>query len=171
MFMLVSWFGLTLPLLNAAAVQQECRDRKSGSAGMPRPISYAVFCLNPATPSIYTLSLHDALPISTLPTAYDVYPLDGRHDGGYYTVKDCVTIDVLPRTPGNNVYVGFMVWSNFTATKCRGGSAGMPRSEERFSRNAETDLVCRLLLESGDPLDLHSFPTRRSSDLYPPDCL
>src|SRR5207244_9560594 len=78
----------------------------------------------------------------------DVYPLDGRHDGGYYTVKDCVTIDVLPRTPGNNVYVGFMVWSNFTATKCRGlvslnqvikeiiclqpldrksGSAGMPR--------------------------------------------
>src|SRR5690554_6860330 len=51
---------------------------------------------------------------------YDVFPLDGRHDGGYYTVKDCVTIDVLPRTPGNNVYVGFMVWSNFTATKCRG---------------------------------------------------
>src|SRR5437588_11827177 len=46
--------------------------------------------------------------------------LDGRHDGGYYTVKDCVTIDVLPRTPGSNVYVGFMVWSNFTATKCRG---------------------------------------------------
>src|SRR5947199_7353696 len=27
------------------AVQQECRDRKSGSAGMPRPTSYAVFCL------------------------------------------------------------------------------------------------------------------------------
>src|SRR5689334_25374271 len=30
MFMLVSWFGLTLPLLNAEigrAVQQECRDR------------------------------------------------------------------------------------------------------------------------------------------------
>src|SRR5262249_57998498 len=117
-----------------------------------------------------------------LPTAYDVYPLDGRHDGGYYTVKDCVTIDVLPRTPGNNVYVGFMVWSNFTATKCRGlvslnqvikeiiclqplksGDlclvlllavllllllvAPCLRSEERFSRNAETDLVCRLLLD------------------------
>src|SRR5436190_22166076 len=39
---------------------------------------------------------------TTLPTAYDVYSLDGRYDGGYYTVKDCVTIDVLPRTPGNN---------------------------------------------------------------------
>src|SRR5688500_3475626 len=57
---------------------------------------------------------------TTLPTAYDVYPLDGRDDGGYYTVKDCVTIAALPRTPGNNVYVGSMVWSNFTATKCRG---------------------------------------------------
>src|SRR5579859_6638866 len=68
-----------------------------------------------AETEIYTLSLHDALPIcadiafdadpkffaclvrfesssvpTTLPTAYDVYPLDGRHDGGYYTVKDCV---------------------------------------------------------------------------------
>src|SRR5258708_2734318 len=53
-------------------------------------------------------------------TAYDVYPLDGRHDGGYYTVTACVTIEVGPRTRGNNVYVGFMVWSNFTATKCRG---------------------------------------------------
>src|SRR5438034_3961914 len=33
----------------------------------------------------------------------------------------------------------------------QGGSAGMPRSEERFSRNAETDLVCRLLLEKKNP--------------------
>src|SRR2546430_1291825 len=37
---------------------------------------------------------------TTLPTAYDVYPLDGRHDGGHDTVNDCVTIDVLPRTTG-----------------------------------------------------------------------
>src|SRR2546428_8179281 len=40
-------------------------------------------------------------------------------------------INIIARRMGNNVYVGFMVW----------------RSEERFSRNAETDLVCRLLLE------------------------
>src|SRR5687767_15087834 len=65
------------------------------------------------------------------------------------------------------------------------------RSEERFSRNAETDLVCRLLLEQDSHeksgqyrivrrrhvsvlcwfecyrhhRDLRSFPTRRSSDL------
>src|SRR3989454_12360564 len=49
---------------------------------------------------------------TTLPTAYDDYPLAGRHDGGYYTVKDCVTIDVLPRTPANKVYVGCMASSN-----------------------------------------------------------
>src|SRR5207247_8883524 len=57
---------------------------------------------------------------TTLPTTYDVYPLDGRHDGGYYTVKDCVTFDVLPRTPCNNVYFGFLVWCIFTAIKFRG---------------------------------------------------
>src|SRR4051794_41729033 len=62
---------------------------------------------------------------TTLPTAYDVYPLDGRHDGGYYTVKDCVTIDVHPKDKHHR----------------------QSRSEERFSRNAETDIVCRLLLE------------------------
>src|SRR5438046_1415508 len=56
---------------------------------------------------------------TTLPSAYDVYPLDGRHDGGSYTVKDCVTIDVLPRPPGDNVDVGFMVCSHLTATECR----------------------------------------------------
>src|SRR5437868_11812707 len=56
---------------------------------------------------------------TTLPTAYDVYPLDGRHDGG--TEEDS-------------------------------------RSEERFSRNAETELVCRLLLEKkneDDPAVTH----------------
>src|SRR4249920_415886 len=72
-----------------------------------------------STPLIWLFRLESSSVPTTLPTAYDVYPLDSRHDGGYYTVKDCVTIDVLPRAPGNNVYVGFMVWSNFTATKCR----------------------------------------------------
>src|SRR5699024_7170446 len=34
---------------------------------------------------------------TTLPSAYYLYPLDGRHVVGYYTVKYCMTIDVLPR--------------------------------------------------------------------------
>src|SRR5262249_54770900 len=58
-----------------------------------------------------------AVPIS-LSTAYDVHPLDGRHDGGYYRVNDCVAMDMLRRTPGNNFYVGVLVWSNFAAAKC-----------------------------------------------------
>src|SRR5262249_17254305 len=57
---------------------------------------------------------------TTLPTAYDVYPLDGRHDGGYYTVKDCEIVCVLPLTPGINRYVGCLVCSYFTVTNCRG---------------------------------------------------
>src|SRR2546421_12951776 len=47
---------------------------------------------------------------STLPTAYEGYPLVGRYDGGYYTVKYCVSIKGLARTPGYYVYDGFMVW-------------------------------------------------------------
>src|SRR5260221_515172 len=53
---------------------------------------------------------------TTLPTAYDVYPLDGRHDGGYYTVKDGVTIDVVPRAPANNVF--FSSRSRHTRSLC-----------------------------------------------------
>src|SRR5260370_35206262 len=34
---------------------------------------------------------------TTLPSAFDVYPLVVRHDGGYYTVKDCGPINALPR--------------------------------------------------------------------------
>src|SRR5262249_57857808 len=62
-----------------------------------------------ATTEIYTLSLHDALPI--------------------YRLMLMVGLSFRERVDRKS------------------GSAGMPRSEERFSRNAETDLVCRLLLE------------------------
>src|SRR5437899_6669402 len=45
-------------------------DRKSGSAGMPRPISYAVFCLKKKTlagPALKAIFAHEgALPIATL---------------------------------------------------------------------------------------------------------
>src|SRR5260370_7556244 len=36
---------------------------------------------------------------TTLPTAFDFYPLVGRHVGVYYTFNAFVTITVLPRTP------------------------------------------------------------------------
>src|SRR6478752_2394098 len=34
----------------------ECLDRKSGSAGMPRPISYAVFCLKKKSAQLASVS-------------------------------------------------------------------------------------------------------------------
>src|SRR5262249_40118416 len=67
---------------------------------------------------------------TTLPTASDVYPLDGRHDGGYYTVKDWVSTAVVPCQRCNIVYVGFMCCPNFTASKCRGLVALMQLMKE-----------------------------------------
>src|SRR5437667_5756797 len=76
-----------------------------------------------ATTEIYTLSLHDALPISRQQEPYDQY-----HENSHAKHWDYHKTPLIGR---------------------------QPRSEERFSRNAETDLVCRLLLEKkkkrGDP--------------------
>src|SRR4028118_2443911 len=68
---------------------------------------YVFFFNDTATTEIYTLSLHDALPISGL-------------------------VQRRSKTEHRKTF-----------SKC----ATKTRSEERFSRNAETDLVCRLLLE------------------------
>src|SRR5437762_13264194 len=75
---------------------------------------FIFFSNDTATTEIYTLSLHDALPIS------------GRVQQTY---KHSVPRFFVPEH-------GTM----FTLEQRN-------RSEERFSRNAETDLVCRLLLE------------------------
>src|SRR5438445_1605136 len=69
---------------------------------------YSFFFNDTATTEIYTLSLHDALPIYYRPP-----PRRGRK----------------------------MVFRE------REDGYAVLRSEERFSRNAETDLVCRPLLE------------------------
>src|SRR5437763_13941732 len=71
---------------------------------LPCTFSHRAMYKDSSTTAIYTLSLHDALPI--FPTAYDVYPLDGRHDGGYYTVKDCVTIDGIITTIMATIQIG-----------------------------------------------------------------
>src|SRR5699024_9095961 len=62
--------------------------------------AYIAFAANPKFVASLVRFESSSVP-TTLPTANDAYTLDGRHDGAYYTVKDCVTIDVLPRTPGN----------------------------------------------------------------------
>src|SRR5438094_2681856 len=39
------------------AATETITDRKSGSAGMPRPISYAVFCLKKKIEHLYTIEI------------------------------------------------------------------------------------------------------------------
>src|SRR5438445_13540641 len=82
------------------------------SCSMPQSMLSIVsffFFNDTSTTEIYTLSLHDALPI-------------------YSLVFSELFHSLAPRP------LAAKEWNN-------------SRSEERFSRNAETDLVCRLLLE------------------------
>src|SRR5437899_10481000 len=73
-----------------------------------------------STTEIYTLSLHDALPI----------------------LKRLFVSSHLSEV----IYVWCYCWRYCFCNSTKHKSPHL-RSEERFSRNAETDLVCRLLLE------------------------
>src|SRR5204862_7025853 len=79
---------------------------------------FIFFFNDTTTTEIYTLSLHDALPISCDPRQQE--PYDQYHENSHAKHWDYHKTPLIGR---------------------------QPRSEERFSRNAETDLVCRLLLE------------------------
>src|SRR5256886_13494627 len=81
-----------------------------------------------ATTEIYTLSLHDALPISTY-----ISPLSNS--------TPCIRKDRI--SSKSLMRLSICLWKRFCLFVCR----ALSRSEERFSRNAETDIVCRLLLE------------------------
>src|SRR5206468_12982496 len=95
-----------------------------------------------ATTEIYTLSLHDALPIFSkqqqvseimrqmLTQAQTAGQYFTNHQIKEMTRKVSAEVDLVHQQTQNQRY----------------GSSHI-RSEERFSRNAETDLVCRLLLE------------------------
>src|SRR5207245_3608396 len=48
-FVLITLLNVTLIILTLSVSRLLNLDRKSGSAGMPRPISYAVFCLKKKT--------------------------------------------------------------------------------------------------------------------------
>src|SRR4051812_49823916 len=73
------------------------------------------------TTEIYTLSLHDALPIFMPPNL-----------GGFFMVRS---------------YYPSECHADYFDFERNIQKGNKNRSEERFSRNAETDLVCRLLLE------------------------
>src|SRR5207237_4352296 len=96
-------------------------------------VFHVVFCRT-STHDIYTLSLHDALPICI---QGDVLATDNNTVGmGDAGIKSAIQGSNVPNPD--------------EAVPSLIPASPMPtvlRSEERFSRNAETDLVCRLLLE------------------------
>src|SRR5437762_1284676 len=157
----------------SAALRAAPRDRKSTRLNSShRCISYAVFCLNAlAPPALSTLSLHDALPICRRVAVHGV-------DGGLDLVRTWrvaaqagahqrLALGDQRPVPERAVLVGE------PDQRAVGRPARRPaRSEEHTSElQSPMYLVCRLLLEcSGAPRSLHSFPTRRSSDLSPRRC-
>src|SRR5205807_3855656 len=97
----------------------------------------AFFFSTPSSSDMFTLSLHDALPI--------LWPVDAKGEPlkatsymavGFYVAKYVNKKSDMDLAAKG---LGAKEWNNSLKTNSR--------SEERFSRNAETELVCRLLLE------------------------
>src|SRR5205807_8524783 len=97
--------------------------------------------------NIFTLSLHDALPISSLvlflvlwlKLVKDFLKVRCRLALLPFLISCLIWLDLVASLPLIKERI-LVIISGRLATKSN-------RSEERFSRNAETDLVCRLLLE------------------------
>lgn len=63
----------------------------------------------------------DGVVPNAVPALYDVYPIETFNNGKAISFKDAVTIDSHPRTVGNDVYAGIMLWSNaWTASTISG---------------------------------------------------
>src|SRR4028119_893739 len=148
------------------------RDRKSGSAGMPRPISYAVFCLKKKKleppPTSQPRRPPAARPAPTSPRRRARPPIptprEGRPPppGGAGSCRFFFFFLMIRRPPRSTLFPYTTLFrsnrscptGNSTLPSARSGDPGHQiRSEERFSRNAETDLVCRLLLETKKHID------------------
>src|SRR5436305_10354813 len=85
-------------------------------------LNYFFFFNDPATTEIYTLSLHDALPILLEDKLCLIFKLAPSVCRMTFPISASLLVRLVVLLP-------------------------FQRSEERFSRNAETELVCRLLLE------------------------
>src|SRR2546427_42182 len=129
-------------------------DRKSTRLNSSHSqISYAVFCLkkkthqssffffnDTATTEIYTLSLHDALPISDAKCA-DCLKLGADHAINYRTQDFAAEVQRITEGRGVDVILD-MVAGGYVAREVQS------RSEEHTSElQSQSNLVCRLLLE------------------------
>src|SRR5437588_195624 len=112
------------------------------------PRLYLFFFNDTATTEIYTLSLHDALPI-----------LGAKEWNNSLKTK----LSLLPKK-----LFRIRMSRNFGSSDSLVFSE--LRSEERFSRNAETDLVCRLLLEKKKRKDISIVKSRCTYDNRTSSC-
>src|SRR5207237_9654251 len=111
------------------------------------------FTTHTAPSKFYLLSLHDALPIcpsqfATRRTLFHVLVGCGLLMLKVSRLK--LPVIWLLVSMWLNTLTKSQIWTNSHITgsfKRLTFSINRPRSEERFSRNAETDLVCSLLLE------------------------
>src|SRR5687768_18474533 len=89
--------------------------------------SFLFFFNDPATTEIYTLSLHDALPI-------------------YVATSHALAVEAVPAAGGDDLVVLAVVEADGRAAQAKG--VARPRSEEHTSElQSRLHLVCRLLLE------------------------
>src|SRR5204863_9029888 len=94
------------------------------------------FCTRPATPESYTLSLHDALPISPLEPRQTQSPARARSLGGRRPAPVGAETAIAP-----DRIARARPWPSWCGRTLR-------RSEEHTSElQSRRDLVCRLLLE------------------------
>src|SRR5437762_3400287 len=124
-------------------------DRKSTRLNSShRCISYAVFCLNPASTKFSLLSLHDALPIYGLPTTIDGFAAVFGH-------LDLGDVGLAGKGRAHELRVKFfLAVQPMVVVALSAGGHAQPihhetRSEEHTSElQSPMYLVCRLLLES-----------------------
>src|SRR5699024_12457921 len=104
-------------------------------------ISLSLLLNHADTTECYTLSLHDALPI--LDNQKEIAEMQNE------TQKEIAGIQSAPsrQNTKDQVYAQNEMLAYQQKESTARVASIMERSEERFSRNAETDLVCRLLLE------------------------
>src|SRR5207249_12222518 len=94
----------------------------------------------PSPPPLYTLSPHDALPISPIPCSNETYPIHRRRPPD----RRCRS---RAAPAGRNRTTLFHPYGN-ALQRLRRWKANPPRSEEHTSElQSRFDLVCRLLLE------------------------
>src|SRR5438876_5856195 len=112
-----------------------------------RPFFLIFFFNDTSTTEIYTLSLHDALPISKMQLDNQKEIAEMQNE----TQKEIAVIQSATsrQNTKDQVYAQneMLAYQQKESTARVASIMENTRSEERFSRNAETDLVCRLLLE------------------------